>query len=170
MVRARRRVVPSAPTTGLRPEMRRVLDLYDHPPADGRVICVDEFGPLNLQPRKGKARGVAWPRMSEAPGSEVRLPAALRRLDVGRASARVKRRRGTHPADTPRWAAPRAATWRCARLSRLHRQRDRLAGLRARRRSSRVPGRHRQRDALYHQCQLPPLASDANAPFLAAAC
>ena len=37
------------------PKMRRVLDLYDHPPADGRVICVDEFGPLNLQPRKGKA-------------------------------------------------------------------------------------------------------------------
>jgi transposase len=35
--------------------MHRVLDLYDHPPADGRVICVDEFGPLNLLPRKGKA-------------------------------------------------------------------------------------------------------------------
>jgi transposase len=31
----------------------RILDLYDHPPADGRVICVDEFGPLNLQPRPG---------------------------------------------------------------------------------------------------------------------
>ena len=37
------------------PKMRRVLDLYDHPPADGRVVCVDEFGPLNLQPRTGKA-------------------------------------------------------------------------------------------------------------------
>ncbi|MEV0610938.1 hypothetical protein AB0I61_31750 [Polymorphospora rubra] len=35
--------------------MRRILDLYDHPPADGRVICVDEFGPLNLQPRPGRA-------------------------------------------------------------------------------------------------------------------
>ena len=32
-----------------------VLDLYDHPPADGRVVCVDEFGPLNLLPRTGKA-------------------------------------------------------------------------------------------------------------------
>src|SRR5215469_11263623 len=32
-------------------KMRRVLDLYDHPPADGRVLCADEFGPLNLQPR-----------------------------------------------------------------------------------------------------------------------
>jgi transposase len=37
------------------PKMRRVLGLYDHPPVDGRVICVDEFGPLNLQPRAGKA-------------------------------------------------------------------------------------------------------------------
>jgi transposase len=37
------------------PKMRRVLDLYDHPPEDGRVVCVDEFGPLNLLPRKGKA-------------------------------------------------------------------------------------------------------------------
>ena len=31
--------------------MSRILDLYDHPPADGRVVCVDEFGPLSLQPR-----------------------------------------------------------------------------------------------------------------------
>ena len=36
-------------------KMHRILDLYDHPPADGRVVCVDEFGPLNLLPRKGKA-------------------------------------------------------------------------------------------------------------------
>ena len=40
---------------GFVPKMRRVLDLYDNPPADGRVICVDEFGPLNLQPRHGRA-------------------------------------------------------------------------------------------------------------------
>lgn len=36
-------------------KMHRVLALYDTPPTDGRVICVDEFSPLNLQPRKGKA-------------------------------------------------------------------------------------------------------------------
>jgi transposase len=36
-------------------KMRRVLDLYDRQPDDGRVVCVDEFGPLNLQPSKGKA-------------------------------------------------------------------------------------------------------------------
>ena len=35
-------------------KMARVLDLYDHPPVDGRVICADEFGPLNLQPRPGR--------------------------------------------------------------------------------------------------------------------
>ncbi len=34
-------------------KMHRVLDLYDQPPRGGRVICVDEFGPLNLQPRPG---------------------------------------------------------------------------------------------------------------------
>lgn len=36
-------------------KMAAVLDLYDNPPADGRVVCVDEFGPLNLQPRPGRA-------------------------------------------------------------------------------------------------------------------
>ncbi|WP_243726262.1 IS630 family transposase [Actinomadura rubrisoli] len=36
-------------------KMTCVLDLYDNPPADGRVVCVDEFGPLNLQPRPGRA-------------------------------------------------------------------------------------------------------------------
>ncbi|WP_327115751.1 IS630 family transposase [Nocardia sp. NBC_01730] len=35
-------------------KMARVLDLYDHPPADGRVICADEFGPLNLLLRPGQ--------------------------------------------------------------------------------------------------------------------
>jgi transposase len=32
----------------------RILALYDRPPGDGRVICIDEFGPLNLMPRPGK--------------------------------------------------------------------------------------------------------------------
>jgi hypothetical protein len=31
-------------------KMRRLLDLYDHPPADGRVVCANEFGPLNCSP------------------------------------------------------------------------------------------------------------------------
>lgn len=32
---------------------RAVRRLYKRPPKGGRVICVDEFGPLNLQPRHG---------------------------------------------------------------------------------------------------------------------
>ncbi|MCM0674508.1 IS630 family transposase [Micromonospora phytophila] len=63
--------------------MRRILDLYDHPPADGRVLrqwparsvslclCVDEFGPLNLQPRPGRA----W----RPQGQPVRLRATYTR-------------------------------------------------------------------------------------------
>jgi transposase len=48
-------------------KMHRILALYDHPPTDGRVVCVDEFGPLNLQPRKGKAwRPVTKPRRQRA--------------------------------------------------------------------------------------------------------
>lgn len=40
-------------------KMARILDLYDRCvagqiPDGGRVICVDEFGPLNLQPRPGR--------------------------------------------------------------------------------------------------------------------
>lgn len=37
-------------------KMRRILYLYDHPPPGGRVLCVDEFGPLNLQPRPRTGR------------------------------------------------------------------------------------------------------------------
>ena len=40
--------------------------LYRHPPKDGRVICLDEFGPLNLQPHRGQGgypvkEPVSWP-------------------------------------------------------------------------------------------------------------
>ncbi|WP_235926299.1 helix-turn-helix domain-containing protein [Actinokineospora pegani] len=42
-------------------KMHRILDLYDHPPHNGRVICLDEFGPLNLVPRKAKAWRPAAP-------------------------------------------------------------------------------------------------------------
>ncbi|GHB31777.1 transposase [Streptomyces chryseus] len=48
-------------------KMHRVLALYDTPPTDGRVICVDEFGPLNLQPRKGRTwRQASRPRRLRA--------------------------------------------------------------------------------------------------------
>jgi len=35
------------------PKWRAIRRLYRRPPKDGRVLCVDEFGPLNLQPRHG---------------------------------------------------------------------------------------------------------------------
>jgi transposase len=35
------------------PKYRRIRRLYRRRPKDGRRICVDEFGPLNLQPRQG---------------------------------------------------------------------------------------------------------------------
>ena len=37
-----------------RPKYRRIRRLYDRPPAEGSRICVDEFGPLNLQPQHGR--------------------------------------------------------------------------------------------------------------------
>ena len=36
------------------PKYRRIRRLYGRRPKDGRRICIDEFGPLNLQPRHGK--------------------------------------------------------------------------------------------------------------------
>ncbi|MFD1457201.1 transposase, partial [Scopulibacillus daqui] len=33
---------------------KRIEQLYHHPPQDGRVICIDEFGPLSIQPYAGK--------------------------------------------------------------------------------------------------------------------
>ncbi|WP_460515333.1 IS630 family transposase [Flindersiella endophytica] len=51
----------------------KILALYDSPPADGRVICVDEFGPLNLQPRPGRG----WFPISDP----ARLRATYHRLD-----------------------------------------------------------------------------------------
>ena len=36
------------------PKLARILALYDQAPGDGRLICIDEFGPLNLMPRPGK--------------------------------------------------------------------------------------------------------------------
>lgn len=36
-----------------RRKYRAIRRLYQHRPANGRRLCVDEFGPLNLQPRHG---------------------------------------------------------------------------------------------------------------------
>lgn len=57
-------------------KMQRIPDLYVHPPDDGRMICVDEFGPLNPMPREGKVwQSVGSPRRP-SPGyrAETRPP------------------------------------------------------------------------------------------------
>jgi hypothetical protein len=66
-------------------KMHRVLDLYDHPPAGGRVICADEFGPLNLQPRPGRAwRPVGHPARMRATYTRTRrVRHMLAALDLG---------------------------------------------------------------------------------------
>ncbi|MFC5959057.1 IS630 family transposase [Streptomyces pratens] len=78
-------------------KMHRVLALYDTLPADGRVICVDEFGPLNLVPRKGKAWGsVRCPRRLRATynryGGVMRMLAALD-LATGKLYYRIRPRK-----------------------------------------------------------------------------
>ena len=44
----------ASPDPDFEAKKNRVLDLYARPPADARVLCLDEFGPLNLQPRLGQ--------------------------------------------------------------------------------------------------------------------
>ncbi|MFF3878243.1 IS630 family transposase [Streptomyces sp. NPDC001978] len=78
-------------------KMHRVLALYDDPPSDGRVICVDEFGPLNLMPRKGKAwRPVGRPRRLRATynryGGVMHMLAALD-LTTGKVFYRIRKRK-----------------------------------------------------------------------------
>lgn len=78
-------------------KMHRVLALYDTPPADGRVICVDEFGPLNLMPRKGKAWGpVRRPRRLRATYNRyggVRQMLAALDLATGKLYYRIRPRK-----------------------------------------------------------------------------
>ena len=78
-------------------KMRRVLELYDHPPADGRVICADEFGPLNLQPRPGHAwRASARParlRATYRRTSGVRHMIAALDLATGQITYRIRARK-----------------------------------------------------------------------------
>ncbi|MFF5282599.1 IS630 family transposase [Streptomyces sp. 62] len=77
-------------------KMHRILALYDTPPADGRVICVDEFGPLNLMPRKGKTWGPARrPRRLRATYNRyggVRHMLAALDLATGKLYYRIRRR------------------------------------------------------------------------------
>jgi transposase len=48
-------------------KMARILQLYDTPPPNGRVLCVDEFGPLSLQPRPGRSSRPPAPNTHPTP-------------------------------------------------------------------------------------------------------
>jgi hypothetical protein len=78
-------------------KMHRVLDLYDHPPADGRVVCADEFGPRNLQPRPGRAwRPARHPvrlRASYSRTGGVRHMIAALDLASGKICYRIRQRK-----------------------------------------------------------------------------
>ncbi|GAA0525857.1 transposase [Saccharopolyspora erythraea NRRL 2338] len=78
-------------------KMTRILDLYDHPPNGGRVLCVDEFGPLNLLPRKGKAwRPVKTPERLRATYTRtqgVRHMFAALDLATGKLTYRIRERK-----------------------------------------------------------------------------
>ena len=87
-------------------KMHKVLDLYDNPPADGRVICADEFGPLNLQPRPGRAwclSGHPARRRAARPGRAVAGGSAAR---THRRRSPAHRRAGCHTGPAP------GASWR----------------------------------------------------------
>lgn len=75
----------------------RILDLYDHPPADGRVLCFDEFGPLNLQPRGGmgwfRRRRPARLRATYHRTAGVRQMLAALDLATGQIVYRIHRRK-----------------------------------------------------------------------------
>ena len=43
----------ASPDPEFEAKKNRILDLYAEPPGNARVLCLDEFGPLNLQPRLG---------------------------------------------------------------------------------------------------------------------
>lgn len=55
-VKLRRAIVVWTQRPEFTTKLARILQVYDTPPTDGRVVCVDEFVPLNLLPLKGRAR------------------------------------------------------------------------------------------------------------------
>jgi len=61
----------ASPDPDFEAKKNRVLDLYADPPVGSRVLCLDEFGPLNLQPRLG----AGWARS----GHPARLRATYSR-------------------------------------------------------------------------------------------
>lgn len=82
-----------------RSKYRRIRRLYRRRPAGGRRICVDEFGPLNLQPRKGQClakKGTKGPDRQRATynrNGTVRHFLAAYDLETGRLFGQFYRRK-----------------------------------------------------------------------------
>lgn len=78
-------------------KMDRILGFYDHRPPDGRVLCFDEFGPLNLQPRPGRgwfpAKEPLRLRATYTRPHGVRHMLAALDLDTGRLTYRIRTRK-----------------------------------------------------------------------------
>jgi transposase len=77
---------------------RRIRRLYRRRPAGGRRICVDEFGPLNLQPRHGtcwagRGRRVQRHRATYTRTGGVRHFLAAYDLETGRLTGLFRRRK-----------------------------------------------------------------------------
>ncbi len=53
------------------PKYRRIRRLYGHRPRGGRRLCIDQFGPLNLQPRVRPVPGQAGPQRRPASSSQL---------------------------------------------------------------------------------------------------
>ncbi|MGH3470319.1 MAG: IS630 family transposase [Thermocrispum sp.] len=87
----------ASPDPDFEAKKNRILDLYDHPPPDGRVLCFDEFGPLNLQPRGGmgwfRRRRPARLRATYTRTAGVRQMLAALDLNTGQISYRIHRRK-----------------------------------------------------------------------------
>jgi len=80
------------------PKYRAVRRLYRRRPRDGRRICVDEFGPLNLQPRhgtclKGRGRRVQRHRATYHRKGGVRHVLAAYDLETDRLFGLFRRRK-----------------------------------------------------------------------------
>jgi transposase len=77
---------------------RAIRRLYHHRPSDGRRLCIDEFGPLNLQPRHGHCwagpgRPVDRLRATYSRHSGVRHFLAVYDLETNRLRGQFTRRK-----------------------------------------------------------------------------
>jgi transposase len=93
----RTKTFKASPDPEFEAKKTQILALYDDPPVDGRVICLDEFGPLNLQPHAGVGwfpkRHPARLRATYTRPHGVRHMLAALDLATGKLTYRIRRRK-----------------------------------------------------------------------------